>query len=97
MVFGIVIVCKSRYLRMHGLLDMGWVPKAVPLSDIDWISQASCALKLSIWPRKCRISNRLLWFKNAYRARRNIEAGQGIYCEDRWYSSEEFIVLKLKL
>jgi len=50
----------------------------------------------SLWPRRCSVSNRLLWFTKAYRARRIITGPGEPVIVDRWYGPLEFLILQLK-
>ena len=105
MVFGIVIVCKFRFSRMHGQLDMGYQPKSdVPsFSDANWINitpeekRKLTELKLSIWPRNCNSSKKSIWFKSAYRVRWFSRLNDyGTQHSDRWYTKSEYIKLRLQ-
>ena len=53
--------------------------------------------KFSLWPRKCRVSGKSIWFRVAYRVR-HTDFGWDMdeYHVDRWYSTPEFIILRLK-
>ena len=65
-------------------------------SDLDHISRSVVQFERSLWPRRCTISNRSLWFRWAYRARRIITGPGDPIVEDRWYDRNEFLILKLK-
>ena len=88
---------------MHGLLDMEYQTKKMPLSDSVWInpppqySRKLVELKLSIWPRKCHSSKKSIWFKSAYRVRWFLRLNDygTEYC-DRWYTKSEYIKLRLQ-
>jgi hypothetical protein len=61
------------------------------LSCVGQIQQKFC-----IWPKYCDISGRRLWFENAYRTTRMITGpGEPVF-EHRWYSKEEFLILRMK-
>ena len=76
-----------EYLEISGRID-----------DVRFL-QASKDIKakFSLWPRKCRVSGKSIWFKIAYRVRHTY---MGYDMDenyiDRWYSSTEYIILKLK-
>jgi len=65
-------------------------------SNQDHLARSIVELKCSWWPRNCFVSKKLLWFTQAYRARRIITGPGEPIVEDRWYSTEEFLILKLK-
>lgn len=68
----------------------------IRISDNEHLLRSTVRLRWSIWPRSCAVSKRLLWFCLAYRARRIITGPGEPVVEDRWYSKEEFLILKLK-
>lgn len=62
-----------------------------------WMERASTELKLCLWPKRCYKTNKLLWLKYAYRTSCYYRAGDIDFIrEDRWYSKNEFLVLRLK-
>ena len=66
------------------------------LNDKTWLERATIELKLSIWPRRCCITGRLLMFNYAYRATRCYTGpGDPIYV-DRWYHKDEFLISRLR-
>jgi len=56
----------------------------------------STELKFSLWPRRCHITNKLIWLKKGYR-RIAMYTGPGdpIF-EHRWYDKHEFLMQTLK-
>ena len=59
-------------------------------------SKENPELKWSLWPRRCRVSNRWIWLTQAYRVRLIIRGPGEPAVWTRWYSSKEMLVLKLK-
>lgn len=53
--------------------------------------------KFSLRPRKCNVSGKSIWFKMAYRVRHTYRGWDlDLHYEDRWYSSTEYVILRLK-
>lgn len=53
--------------------------------------------KFSLLPRKCKVSGKSIWFKFAYRVRHTYMGwDMDENYIDRWYSSTEYIILRLK-
>jgi hypothetical protein len=81
------------------------------LSDTEFIRSAKTAdpnvgvaasLKISLFPRRCRITGKLIWMQLAYRVRRShIEFQSNLAPEvhhiDRWYSKPGFVMLTLQI
>jgi hypothetical protein len=89
---------------MHGPLDMGWQPKAMPLNDIDWVNKVTeprwdivtTSFRICIWPRKCHASKKNIWIRRAYRVRHSTPRyDMEYYNDDRWYDKHEYLKLKL--
>ena len=79
---------------------MGYRPKMgyELLNDVDFLQKSkNIKAKFSLWPRKCKVSGKSIWFKLAYRVR-HTDFGWDMdeYHVDRWYSSPEYIILRLK-
>ena len=53
-------------------------------------------LKLVLWPRKCYITNNILWFKNAYKQTAMWTGPGDPIFEYRWYDKNEFLLAKIK-
>ena len=52
--------------------------------------------KLAILPKRCYLSDKLIWFKFGY-MQYAIWTGPGSdYYESRWYDKNEFLIAKLK-
>ena len=64
--------------------------------DKKFLSRAFVNLKWSLWPRRCHVSNKSLWFTLAYQAIHVIHGPGEPAVWVRWYSNEEMLVLKLK-
>lgn len=64
--------------------------------DPIWLKNASIKLIWCLMPRRCHSTGKLLWLTSAYRTER-IWTGPGEpISEYRWYSKNEFLILKLK-
>ena len=61
-----------------------------------FLDRAETELKWSLWPRRCHVSNTLLFFTPAYRAMYVITGPGDPAIWYRWYSRNEMLVLKLK-
>jgi hypothetical protein len=49
-----------------------------------------------LWPRRSEITNKIIWFKKAYKGTRMIAGpGEPVF-EYKWLTKEEFIILSLK-
>ena len=67
------------------------------MNHATWLEHAVIELKLCLWPRRCDVSNKVLWLRFAYRTRRYFRSGDiDFITEDRWYNKDEFLILKLK-
>lgn len=80
------------------------------MSDTEFIRSAKTAdpnvgvaarLKISLFPRRCRITDKLIWMQLAYRVRRTHIDFQTDFPEvhhiDRWYSKPGFVMLTLQI
>ena len=62
-----------------------------------WLSRVSYVkLRYCLWPKHCDISGRRLWLENAYETTRVITGPGDPVLEHRRYSTEEFLILRLK-
>lgn len=54
--------------------------------------------KFCFWPRRCFNTGRWLWLETAMRGRREIygPAGEPPVIDDRWYNSNEALIMMLK-
>jgi len=74
------------------------------MTDVEWVhnrcsdwEKITTSYRISIWPRKCNSSKKNIWLKKAYRVRHSdYTYGGQIDHEDRWYTKEEYIMLRLK-
>ena len=64
--------------------------------DKRFLSQGNYKLVWCLWPRRCQVSRRWMWFTLAYRARYIVTGPGDPAVWTRWYSNEEMIILKLK-
>lgn len=64
--------------------------------DRRFLSRAFTYLKWVLWPRRCHVSKKWLWLTQAYRADYVITGPGDPAVWTRWYSSTEFLILKLK-
>lgn len=62
-----------------------------------WFKNAEIKLKFCFLPRKCFETDKTLWFKYAYRTRNSWRVEDNLFIhDDRWYSRNEFIIMRLK-
>ena len=72
------------------------------VSDVEFLNlPTTVTRKLSLFPRKCRISGKTIWMKFAYRVRfseivRHWDREEHEQHTDRWYLEREYIMLRLK-
>jgi len=61
-------------------------------------SRAAWQLKFSLLPRRCGISDELIWFSYAYRGRFYIYglAGDEPVIQERWMTPLEMIIMRMK-
>jgi hypothetical protein len=64
--------------------------------DKRFLSQGYNQLSWSLWPRRCHVTNKWLWFTQAYCARYVITGPGDPAIWVRWYSRKEMLLLKLK-
>ena len=62
----------------------------------DFYRKAGWELKFVVWPKRCVLSNRLIWLESAYKGTA-VWTGPGtpVY-EFAWHSSKEHVIWKLK-
>ena len=65
-------------------------------NDQRFLSRAWVHLKWVLWPKRCHVSGKWLWFTHAYRADYAITGPGDPAVWTRWYSTTEFLILKLK-
>lgn len=66
-------------------------------NTVTWLSRVGqIQLRFCWWPQWCDISGRRLWLTWAYRTTVMITGPGEPVCEHRWYSREEFLILRLK-
>jgi hypothetical protein len=53
-------------------------------------------LKFTIWPRRCDISNSIIWFKRAYRGTAMLTGPGETIVEQRWHDKNEHLIFKIK-
>jgi hypothetical protein len=77
--------------------DMGYQPKSQSDAD-DWFYRRCLGgeLKFAIWPRRCDISNKLIWFKYGYRLIAILTGPGDDIIEYRWHDKIEHIIWQLK-
>lgn len=64
--------------------------------DERFLKRAVTNLKWCLWPRRCHVTKKWLWFTLAYHAQYIINGPGDPAIWTRWYSSEEMLILKLK-
>jgi predicted Fe-S protein YdhL (DUF1289 family) len=65
-------------------------------SEESFLKEASTEEKFMWWPQRCRLTDKLMWLTFAVRGQRSVMGPGGIRTEHRYYSSEEFIMMRLK-
>lgn len=66
--------------------------------DKEWLNAATAEVKFCLRFRRCCHSNKLLWFRFAYKVYRSFRIGDNNFITvERWYDRHEFLILKLKL
>ena len=53
-------------------------------------------LKFAVWPRRCDISNKLIWFQHGYRLTAVWTGPGDDAVETRWHNKDEHILWQLK-
>jgi hypothetical protein len=53
-------------------------------------------LKFTIWPRRCDISNSIIWFNRAYRGTAMLTGPGESIIEHRWHDKNEHLIFKIK-
>lgn len=72
-----------------------YVPRE--MNEATFLDEASVSLKWSIWPRRCSMTNKLLWFTRAYRASVTKRTGDITFTTwHRWYEKKKFILWRIK-
>ena len=61
-----------------------------------FLSRAWTYLKFLFWPKQCHVSGQWMWLTTAYRADYVITGPGEPAVWTRWYSTTEFLILKLK-
>lgn len=65
-------------------------------SENSFLNEAVIAEKFLWWPRRCRLTDNLLWLTFAICGQRAWTGPGGLHTEYRYYGSEEFIMMRLK-
>jgi len=66
------------------------------MNEPTFLDRAVIKHKISLWPRRCRISKKIIWLEDAYRATRMYTGpGEPVY-EHRWYKRHEFLLWRIK-
>ena len=69
---------------------------ATCLTDVVFLERARFEYRYCLWPRRCYNTYRWLWLTTAVRGRA-IWTGPGEpVVEDRWYNSDEALIIMLK-
>jgi hypothetical protein len=86
----------------QGLYDINHMPipgRIYMPDDYDdkrFLSQGNTDLKWVLWPRRCHVSGKWMWFTLAYRSQYVITGPGDPAVWTRWYSNTEMLILKLK-
>jgi hypothetical protein len=74
---------------------MGYNYNGIGIYDPFW-DRASWQYKFAILPKRCEISKKTIWFKNAYKGTRMITGpGEPVF-EYRWLTKEEYLLAAIK-
>lgn len=66
-------------------------------NEIDYLNLAYIEYKRSFLPRKCCVSGESIWMRKAYKCSRKTFSTENIqYYEKRWYSKDQFLLIKLR-
>jgi hypothetical protein len=94
---------KARYgMFPQGLYNINYMPIPMQIympTDYDdqrFLSQNDTELKWLLWPRRCQVSGRWMWLTRAWHARYIITGPGDPAIWVRWYSTTEYLILKLK-
>lgn len=69
---------------------------ATSLTNVVFLERAQFNYKYCLWPRRCYNTNRWLWLETVVRGRA-IWTGPGEpVIEDRWYDSDQAVIMMLK-
>ena len=67
------------------------------MPDTEWIKNGDMELRYSLLPRRCHVSGKSIWLRQAYchkiRYMENVRFGRP---KERWYSPTEYTILLLK-
>ena len=61
-----------------------------------WQDRAKFEYKFSFWPRRCYKTGRLVWLETAMRGRAMWTGPGEPVIEDRWYDSNEALIMMIK-
>lgn len=61
-----------------------------------FLSRAHVELRWCLWPRRCELSGQRLWLTTAYRARATWTGPGTSVAEEKWFSSAEYLLMRLK-
>lgn len=74
----------------------GFTYMPIPGEDSSFYRRAGWELKFSFWPRRCLISNKLIWLKYGYKGTAMWTGpGTPVY-EYQWHDITEHLIWKLK-
>lgn len=77
----------------------------MPLDNANWSYDSDAAWrdhcigwenKISLWPRKCYYSNKILWLQRSYRGTAMWTGPGAPIFEYRWCDTKEFLFLRIK-
>lgn len=66
------------------------------MNEATWLAQSTVELLWCIWPRRCHLSNKWMFYTLAYRARitRIVQDNHRRHL-DRWYDCKHFIMFQM--
>ena len=69
---------------------------ATSLTDVVFLERAQFTYRYCLWPRRCYRTNQWLWLETAIRGRAMWTGpGEPVF-EDRWYNSNEALIMMIK-
>ena len=66
------------------------------MNTATWLDEADVDLKLCVWPRKCCVSGRWMYFERAYKTTRTWTGPGTPIQEHRWYARHEYLMWMIK-
>jgi hypothetical protein len=77
-------------------MTMFYRPEADPKTIERWKRNSDWKLKFSLWPRRCHITERPVWFARAYRGEYRIKGPGDDVIFVHWHNKRDHLVWLLK-